>query len=191
MDVEPHYPRLHKAVRLATKLHMGQDRDGADPLPYITHPMEVVTLLRFVGGITDEDMLCAAALHDTIEECGVDPETISSKCGERTRKLVEGVTRREPSADVAASLSGGELWDLRSKILLEEIAAMSPDEMTIKLADRLSNVKQALITRTGEKRNRYVRQTEAILQIIPPEVNRPLWDAIRAVVDSTKAAAQT
>ncbi len=191
MDDEPRYPRLHKAVRLATKLHMGQDRDGADPLPYITHPLEVLTIMRFVGGITDEDMLCAAVLHDTIEECDVDPAIISAKCGERTLNLVEGVTRTEPSEDVAASLSGAELWDLRSKMLLEEIAAMSPDEMTIKLADRLSNIKQALITRSGEKKDRYLRQTEAILKIIPSSVNPPLWHAIRSVVDSANAAVRT
>ena len=183
MPAMTRYPNLHKAIRLAAKLHKYQDRDGQDPLPYISHPFEVMSNLRFIGGVTDEDMLCAAMLHDTIEECGVDPRVIEEECGKRVRSLVEGLTRQEPPQEVASSLSKDELWALRNRMLLTEIANMGPDEMTVKLGDRLSNLRQALVTRSGEKLRRYVLQSEEILKIIPESVNPPLWRTIRKTLD--------
>jgi guanosine-3',5'-bis(diphosphate) 3'-pyrophosphohydrolase len=177
------YPKLHKAIRLAAKLHKHQDRDGQDPLPYISHPFEVMSNLRYLGGITDEDLLCAAMLHDTIEECGVEPKLIEEELGARVSSLVEGLTRKEPSQEVASSLSKDELWELRNRMLLSDIASMNPDEMTVKLADRLSNLRQALATRRGKKLQRYVLQSEEILKIIPESVNPPLWRTIRKTLD--------
>src|SRR6476619_6159984 len=96
---EVSFPRLHKAVRWACKLHKNQDRDGKSPLPYISHVLEVVSNLRYVGGITDEEMLCGAALHDVIEQSGVAPKRIEDKFGIRVAKLVEEMTREEPAPE--------------------------------------------------------------------------------------------
>jgi (p)ppGpp synthase/HD superfamily hydrolase len=172
------FMRLSGAIRWAAELHDGQFRDGDDALPYITHPIEVLTYLRNIGGVVDEDMLCAAALHDAIEECDVDASAIADRLGARVAKLVVGLTREEPSEEVARSLSPEDLWKLRSQLLLDEIAGMAPEVQTIKLADRLANVRDAKRTKKGWKKDRYLDQTRQILKIIPQGVNKGLWKAV-------------
>src|SRR5437868_307347 len=103
------FPRLHKAVRLACKLHKNQDRDGKDPLPYITHVLEVVSNLRFEGSVADEDLLCVAALHDVVEMSNYPATRIEDKFGARVRSLVEELTRREPSPQETQGLSDAQI----------------------------------------------------------------------------------
>jgi (p)ppGpp synthase/HD superfamily hydrolase len=176
------YPQLDHALRFMAEAHAGSERDGDDPLPYAFHPVEVVTNLRVVGGVTDEDLLVAAALHDTLEDTDATSEAIEKQFGTRVRALVEGLTREEPDEAVRARLDKDALWALRAEMLLEEIAAMPPEVQQVKLADRLSNVREAKRTKRGKKRDRYVAQTRKILEIVPKEVNPGLWEAIRAEV---------
>ena len=182
------FPRLHKSVRWACKLHKNQDRDGRAAVPYIAHVLEVVTNLRYVGGIEDEEMLCAAALHDSIEQSGVSLKKIEDKFGIRVAKLVEEMTRSEPTEAEIAGMSEHEVWQLRSNMLLDEIRRMSPECRKIKLADRLSNLQFALRTKIAGKLERHLAQTEEILNIVPRSVNHGLWDAIRAALDGAKTS---
>lgn len=176
------FPRLHKAVRWAAKLHKNTDRDGEAPLPYITHPLEVLSNLRFLAGVTDEEMLCAAVLHDTLEDTDATGLKIEKKFGPRVRQLVESVTRTEPKAEEIEGKSEAQVWKMRSDLLLKEIREMPPEAQQIKLADRLSNVQGALKTKTGEKLKRYLKQSREILKIVPREVAPELWDAIDQLI---------
>ena len=65
---------FEKAVIYATNAHNGQTRKGTN-LPFIIHPMEVAAI---VAAMTlDQDMLCAAVLHDVVEDCdGISIEDI-------------------------------------------------------------------------------------------------------------------
>lgn len=175
---------LHDAVRFAAKQHRGQERDGPVPLPYITHPLDVMNRLRYAGRVEDEAILAAAALHDLVEECDVTFDDLEERFGERVAGLVRELTRREPTDRETAGMSDEQIADLRSQWLLDEIARQSPDAQQVKLADRLSNLTAALATRTGEKRERYVRQSERILGIIPRDVNPHLWDELERLVAS-------
>ena len=57
---------FEKAIIFAAKAHSGQKRKGTD-IPFMIHPLEVASI---VAGITpDEEMMCAAVLHDVIEDC--------------------------------------------------------------------------------------------------------------------------
>ena len=179
-----HYPLLDKALLLASKLHAGQEREGEDPLPYITHPIEVLLALRHEGGVTDEDLLCAAALHDTVEESNADLRIILKETTEKTAALVGELTRREPTADERRGLDKEAVWRLRADMLLDEIRAMSPDAQRVKLADRLANVRDARRTKAGPKWGRYAWQTEEILRIVPRGRNPGLWDAVRRELDA-------
>ncbi len=178
---------LQDAVRLATELHFGQWREGAGSLPYITHPIEVLTVLRFIGGVVDEDLLCVAALHDTVEETEVQLSDIKKRFGPRVANILKEVTREEPTEQQVAGMSKDEIWVLRSGMLLDEIKRMSPDAQRVKLADRLSNVRGAYQTKKGKKLKRYLDQTEQILKIVKREVNSGLWDAIELAVRAGKA----
>ncbi|MGV3616073.1 MAG: HD domain-containing protein [Fimbriimonas sp.] len=174
------YKRLDKAIGLAARWHAGEERDGDHPLPYFTHPIEVLVNLRYVGGVTDEDQLCAAALHDVIEESDATFEEIEAAVGARVRDLVRELTRREPTKKETQGLTKEEVWQLRADMLLEEIGRMSPAAQAVKLADRLSNVREGKRTKLGDKLTRYLVHTYQILETVPREVNPALWDAILA-----------
>jgi len=173
---------IQAALDLAVRAHADQWREGDSPLPYVTHPIEVMTNLRYVGLVTDEEMLCAALLHDTVEETSVTLPDIAKTFGPRVGALVKELTRREPSPAQIEGMTKGEIWSLRSDMLLKEISKMSPDAQQIKLADRLSNLRDAYRTKQGEKLVRYGKQSSRILKIVPRERNPGLWDAIRALL---------
>jgi (p)ppGpp synthase/HD superfamily hydrolase len=172
------YGLLSKALRFAAEKHEGDYRDGENALPYATHPFEVCILLRYVGNVTDEDQLCAAALHDVLEETSVTPSELEAEFGAGVTELVQELTRFEPNSDQTAGMSKGEIWLLRANMLLAEIKLMSPRAQVVKLADRLANLREAKLTKTGEKLRRYERQSKRILEIIPKSINPDLWKAI-------------
>lgn len=173
---------LQDAVRFAAKAHRGQDRDGSAALPYITHPIDVMNRLRYDAGVEDEEILAVGALHDVVEECEVEFEELADRFGERVSGLVRELTRSEPTAAETAHLSEEEIVELRSQMLLADIAKMSPEAQLVKLADRASNLNASLKTRSGEKRARYTRQSYLILETIPREVSPALWDGIQEML---------
>jgi (p)ppGpp synthase/HD superfamily hydrolase len=172
--------KLQQAVLFATQSHFGDDREGPAPLPYITHPMEVLINLRYIGEVADEEMLCAAALHDVIEESSIKLGEIGQRFGSRVETLVKELTRREPTAEETSGLTKDEIWNLRAGILVEEIEAMSFDAKAIKLADRLANVREAKLVKKGKKLTRYLDQTKKILKVVDRTVNPNLWNAIQS-----------
>lgn len=174
------YSLLSSAILFAAEKHDQDYRDGDYGLPYATHPIEVCTLLRYVGGVTDEEVLCAAALHDILEETSVPAEELEAKFGSRATALVKELTRTEPSAKEIEGMDKEAVWQLRSGLLLKDIEGMSKDAWQVKLADRLANLRQAKITRSGKKLSRYVDQTKKILKVIPKSANVALWRAIES-----------
>jgi guanosine-3',5'-bis(diphosphate) 3'-pyrophosphohydrolase len=176
------YPRLDKAIQAAAKWHAGEERDGVDPLPYSTHPFEVLLNLRQVGGVTDEDLLCAAALHDTVEDGVADFPKIEREFGQRVSELVREMTREEPTREQTQGMGKDAIWALRATMLLEEIRRMSPEAQTLKLADRLANIRDAFRAKRGRKLARYLVQSKEIVRIIPRSVNPSLWDALQKEV---------
>ena len=173
---------LHRSVKYASKLHKGQDRDGAYPLPYITHPLDVVTKLRYLADETDENVLVAAILHDVIEECDTTFSDIENRFGAVVKDLVKELTRREPDAAIIKGMEEDEIWQLRSDWLLEDIRIMTVNAKRIKLADRLSNLEGAIATRPPDRLSRYIQQTYLILEAIPRDLSPELWDRVRALV---------
>ena len=170
---------LHSALEMATRAHYGQWREGDAPVPYLTHPIEVLLNLRYMGGVTDEEMLCVALLHDAVEGGSASLDEIEKVFGTRVRSLVAELTRNEPTIAQISGLSKNEVWQLRADMLLDEISKMSPDAQIIKLADRLANVRDAHRLKKGRKLQRYLNQTMKILQVVPRARNMPLWDAIK------------
>ncbi len=175
---------LPDAIDFATERHRGSLRDGESPLPYITHPIDVVNQLRYVGLVKDDVVLCAGALHDVLEETPTQPKDLVRFFGEPVTRLVLELTRYEPNARETKDLTREEVWALRNGILMDEIAKMSPEAKTVKLADRISNLTAAWSVRSGAKLARYLRQTNQMLEIIPPAVNPELWRALRNLNDA-------
>ncbi len=117
-----------EAVEFATKAHEGQVRKGTKK-PYIVHPLEVAEI---VGTMTsDEEMLSAAVLHDTIEDCaGVTEEALRSHFGERVASLVAGESEDKTKT-----------WEERKGTTIRRLKAESRDLQIIALADKLSNMR--------------------------------------------------
>ena len=122
---------LLAALRLAAEKHRDQRRKGADASPYINHPIEVADLLATVGGVRDVAVLAAAILHDTIEDTETTPEELEAAFGRRVRSLVAEVTDDK-------SLPKAE----RKKIQRDHAPHLSQDAKQIKLADKISNVRE-------------------------------------------------
>jgi (p)ppGpp synthase/HD superfamily hydrolase len=118
--------KIEQAKEFATKAHEGQFRKFGNK-PYISHPADVANLVQKYGGNTD--MIISAWLHDTVEDVGISFEEIKEKFGDKVASIVKELTN---PADLDKSQKG--------KYLADKMSTMSSDALTIKLADRLSNV---------------------------------------------------
>ncbi len=169
-----------QALRVCVAAHEDQWRDGEHPVPYACHPIEVMQNLRLIAGVTDPEILAAALLHDVLEETPVTLEDLHAEFPRRVGDLVQEVTRREPTSQEIIGMSKHEIWGLRTSILLDEIRLMSGEAHLLKLADRLSNLREAKRTRSEKKLTRYQLQTRWILELIPREVSGELFEVILA-----------
>lgn len=171
-----------RALRWAHSAHEGQWRDGDVPLPYLHHPLEVLHNLVVIGRVQDEEMMGVALLHDVVESSGADLGELELEFGPRIARLVQELTRTEPADEALRDLSADDRWQLRADMLLEDIRRMSPDAMAVKLADRLSNLREALTVKKGKKLARYLRQTRRILEVIPNSTNPRLWEEVNSML---------
>jgi len=181
-------PLVHKALKRAVKAHKKQDRDGEAPLPYATHPVDVLNLLRYDADVTDEEILAAALLHDVVEETDVELGDIEEEFGARVARIVGELTREEPDR---TGLSAEEIWQVRTQVMLEEIDRMSDEAKLIKLADRASNLRSALLTRTADALNNYIRQSHIILDHIDREICPILWDRVKDLAGAVTVPVRT
>ncbi|MBO6079741.1 MAG: bifunctional (p)ppGpp synthetase/guanosine-3',5'-bis(diphosphate) 3'-pyrophosphohydrolase, partial [Bacteroidales bacterium] len=78
-----------KALKFATDAHSGTERRGKG-FPYIIHPMEAVAIVATIT--SDQELLAAAVLHDTVEDTDVTIEDIRKEFGERVATLVQHET---------------------------------------------------------------------------------------------------
>ena len=81
--------QLDKAIQFATKAHEGQTRKYTGE-PYIVHPLAVMEIVKTVEHT--EEMLMAAVLHDTVEDCDVTLDQIAFNFGHVVADLVEELT---------------------------------------------------------------------------------------------------
>ena len=106
---------IHEAVEFAANAHKGMVRKGANNTPYIFHPLEVLHLVSLMT--TDEDVLCAAVLHDVVEDTGVDISEIEEKFNSHVAKLVGYETE-----DKRGNVNKSETWMDRKKEAIDTIA---------------------------------------------------------------------
>ena len=150
---------LRRAFEFAAEQHRGQLRQSGEP--YLTHPLEVAHLLADMR--LDVTALCAALLHDVVEDTKIPLEQIRERFGEEVARLVAGVTKisrldlRAPETRQAENVR---------KVLL----AMVDDVrvVLVKLADRLHNMR-TLEFLPEEKQQRISRET---LEIYAPIAHR-------------------
>ena len=119
---------VDRAIEFATKVHDGQFRKGTKR-PYIVHPIEVGDI---VSSMThDEEVISAAILHDTIEDCeGVTAEMLEELFSPRVASLVA-----QESEDKSRT------WMERKSATIEHMKSAPREVQMIGLADKLSNMR--------------------------------------------------
>lgn len=119
---------INEAIEFATKAHEGQFRKGTKR-PYIVHPIEVADIVTSMT--KDEEVICAAVLHDTIEDCkGVTAEILKEKFGERVASLVQNESEDK-----------SKTWEERKYTTIQRLGESSREVQMIALADKLSNMR--------------------------------------------------
>ena len=171
---EPDINRITEAYHFAEKAHDGQKRRSGEP--YIIHPVAVAQILAEMG--MDADSICAALLHDVVEDTPVTDEEIRKKFGETIEQLVDGVTKlgqittnKTNSDDDATKEERLMLMEQQqSENVRKMFLAMSRDirVIIIKLADRVHNMR-TLRFMPEEKRRFKARET---LEIYAPIAHR-------------------
>ena len=81
-----------KAVAFAAEKHRTQRRKDSEASPYINHLIALTNVLANEGGVTDTDVLCAAVLHDTIEDTKTSADELRTLVGARIATIVLEVT---------------------------------------------------------------------------------------------------
>ena len=159
--------KITAAYELANKAHKGVKRSSGEP--YITHPIAVACIL--LEFCMDTDTICAALMHDVVEDTDVDLETIRKKFGEDVANLVDGVTKIG-QVPLNTTKEEQQAENIR-KILI----AMSKDirVIIIKLADRLHNMR-TIMYRPPEKQRKKALET---MNIYAPIAHRLGMSAVK------------
>ena len=124
---------LDRAILFAVRAHAGTERRGKG-FPYIVHPMEAVSIVATMTA--DQELLAAAALHDTVEDTEVTVEQLKAEFGPRVAKLVE-----EESDVFVEGLSESESWHGRKQAAIDRLSRASREAKMVALGDKLSNMR--------------------------------------------------
>lgn len=124
---------LDHAIIFAVQAHHNTERRGKG-FPYIVHPMEAVEIVATIT--PDQELLAAAALHDTIEDTDVTVEQLREAFGERVAELVYA-----ESDQFAEGISEEESWHERKQAAINRLAAASHDAKIVAMGDKLSNMR--------------------------------------------------
>ena len=155
----PDIKLIQKAYNYAIEKHGDQKRKSGEP--YIIHPTNVAYTIAEIG--LDEQTICAALLHDVVEDTDVTYEDIEKEFGQEVAEMVDGVTKLKKIEH--ASIEENQVENYRKMFL-----AMGKDirVIIIKLADRLHNMR----TLEFLKRERQIAISQETMQLYAPLANR-------------------
>ena len=124
---------LDRAIVFAVKAHAGTERRGKG-FPYIVHPMEAMEIVATMT--PDQELLTAAALHDTVEDTDVTIEQIRAEFGDRVAALVQA-----ESDEVVEGVREEDSWHDRKQAAIDRLARAPHDAKMVALGDKLSNMR--------------------------------------------------
>ncbi len=165
---------ISRALRLAMESHSGQFRsEPGGKVPYIVHPFRVAELVRRAVGDEDPELIAAALLHDVIEDSGARFDEVARACGPRVAQIVAELTNdsRLPQAE-------------RKQDMLARLAHASVEAKTIKLADRIDNLRHIAAWANPQRRERFVRESWQMLDLLRgtcAELEEQLEEMLRSV----------
>ncbi len=150
---------VSRAFTFACRHHADQKRQSGDE--FITHPIGVARIC--VGMSLDTPTLCAALLHDTVEDTSASLEQIREEFGERVAELVDGVTK-------LTEITFESRDERQAENYRKMMVAMAKDVrvILIKLADRLHNMR----TLTSLPKQKQISKSRETLEIYAPLAHR-------------------
>ena len=162
--------KIQKAYSFAFYAHTGQKRkDGSD---YITHPVAVTEILLELK--MDSDSICAALMHDVLEDCNVQKSNLAKMFGDDVAHIVDGVSK-------LGKIDHKNIADKNANNLQKMALAMANDVRVIlvKLCDRLHNMR----TIEFVPRKKQIQKSKETLDLYGPLALRVGMQDIRAELE--------
>jgi (p)ppGpp synthase/HD superfamily hydrolase len=155
-------PRTQRALGFAVKRHAGQRRE-LDDAPFMTHPLEVATLLYETG--YPDHVVAAGVLHDVLEDTDTKPAELERRFGSEVAALVTDVTD-DPRIENHAE---------RKAALRSQVAQAGDEALAIFAADKVSKAREVrlrasrgrLDDRSRGKIDHYEKSLAMLTQLIP------------------------
>lgn len=131
--------RILKAATFAAEKHAGQKRKGQAAEPYINHLIEVAQLIAASSPTLDVNLVIAGLLHDTIEDTGVTATELEERFGRDVTALVLEATDDKSLPK-----------EVRKALQVKNAPTRSPRAQTLKIADKISNLRSLLTSPPAE-----------------------------------------
>ena len=128
--IQSEMAKIVRAAYFAGEKHKDQRRSDKEETPYINHPLELASILVDEGHIEDVDVICAALLHDTIEDTDTTYEELNLIFGSVVTSIVREVTN-----DMSLSSPERRLKEAAS------IPHLTFQAKLVKLADKIANIR--------------------------------------------------
>jgi guanosine-3',5'-bis(diphosphate) 3'-pyrophosphohydrolase len=151
--------KVLEAYKFGATFHKGQTRKSGEA--YITHPVAVAQELADMH--LDSEAICAAILHDVVEDTAATLEEIRNRFGEEVALIVDGVSKLDQIQFDSRAEAQAESFRKMMLAMIEDIRVI-----LVKLSDRLHNM-QTLGSMPAAKKKRIARET---LDIYAPIANR-------------------
>ena len=146
---------LFKALVFSAEKHSKQRRKDVEESPYINHPIALANILA-QRWVIDENVLCAAILHDTIEDTKTTADELRKHFGEKITSIVLEVSD-DKSLDK----------DVRKQLQIDHAASLSKEAKLVKLADKIANITDIINTPpvkwTRERKQEYFAWAKAVV----------------------------
>jgi len=124
---------LMKALYFASHMHRDQRRKDREASPYINHPVDLANILVNEANIVDIEILCAALLHDTIEDTRTTENDLIQEFGDNIAALVLECTDDKSLPKV-----------VRKQLQIDHAKHLSTKAKAVKIADKISNLRDVI-----------------------------------------------
>ena len=148
--------KILRAASFAAHKHKDQRRKDPEASPYINHPLALARILAEEGGVQNASTLCAALLHDTLEDTDATQSELASQFGEEVAAIVAEVTDDK-------SLAKEE----RKRLQIEHAPHLTDPAKRVKLADKIANLRDVATTPpvdwSPERRREYFDWAKSVI----------------------------
>ncbi len=135
--------KIDRALRLAARLHNGQERKDDARTPYIVHPFAVMLILTKYSN--DEDVFIAALLHDILEDVKLPyqekVDLIEKEFGHRVLEIVQSVSEEK---DPLQKTNEKSTWLDRKTKYIERLKSETNEALFISAADKIHNLRSMI-----------------------------------------------